>query len=165
MNNDQIAWTLITTYLASYYDTANVFLGYQNYYVADVANDFVIISNLLARQKYTPNREYNSITQEKILQGYNDIDYQIDMYGANAATASDTLYTILGSVVGSNFLRQYNSGIGRVEDVKNLTGVNDRDNYMPRYMLKFSLLANNNITVPMGGIGLEDVTINLKEYT
>ena len=165
MNNDQVIWTMITTYLADYYTSTNVFLGYQNYYAAPVTDEFIVLTNLLAKQRYTPNRYYSNTNQEKVLWGYNDIEYQIDLYGTTAATGVNTLYTILGSVVGSNFLRAYNMGIGKVGEPKNLTRANDRDNYMTRYTLLFTALANTKITVPMSGIGLEDITVNLKEYT
>ena len=165
MNNDQVIWTMITTYLADYYASANVFLGYQNYYAAPVADEFIILTKLLPKQRFTPNRYYKNATQEKVLWGYNDIEYQVDLYGTVADVAMNALYTILGSVVGSNFLRAYNMGIGKVGEPKNLTNVNDRDNYMTRYTLLFTVLANTRITAPMSGIGLEDITVNLKEYT
>lgn len=165
MTNDQIVWTMVTTYLADYYAADNVFLRTQNNYTPPTIDEFVLISNLRAKQRYTPNRNFNSTTQEKEVFGYNDIHYQLDLYGTVAADAMDRIYTLLSSVVISNFLIQYNTGIGYVDEPKNLTNVNDRDNYMTRYTLLFSMLANNKITVSASGIALDDITINLKEYT
>lgn len=165
MTNNEIVITMLNNYLSDYYNLDNIILGFQNNYTPPTHNNFIIVTNLSIKQAYTPNRYYNETTQEKELYGYNDTEYQIDLYGKNAIIAIDKLYTILGSVVASNYLMQYNSGIGKLKPVKNLTNVNSRQNYMPRYTILFTLLSNTKITVPMTGLGIQDITINNKEYT
>ena len=165
MTNNEIVITMLNNYLFNYYDANNIILGYQNNFTPPVNNDFVIATNLSIKQAYSPNRYYNAATQEKVLYGYNDTEYQIDLYGKNASIAINELYTILKSVVASNYLMQYDAGIGIVHNPKNLTGVNSRQNYMPKYTILFNLLSNTKITIAATGLALTDVTINLKEYT
>lgn len=165
MTNNEIVITMLNNYLFNYYDADNIILGYQNNYTPPINNDFVIATNLSIKQAYSPNRYYNATTHEKVLYGYNDTEYQVDLYGKNSFIAVDALYTILKSVVASNYLIQYDAGIGIVHNPKNLTGVNSRQNYMHKYTILFSLLSNTKITIAETGLALTDVTINLKEYT
>lgn len=165
LTNDQIVWTMITTFLATFYNSANVYMSNQNYYTVGIEDEFVIINKKSPKQHYTPNRYFDVTNQKKILWGYNDIQYQVDLYGIIADDAMNALYTILMSTAGSNFLMQYNAGIGEIKEPLNLTKSNDRDNYMSRYMILFTLLSNTKIELPATGISNTDIKINIKNYT
>lgn len=167
MTDFQIIWTMITTLLTSYYNPTNVFDAYQNNYTLPTHNNFIIITQKdIGKAKAYPLRDFDILTQEKVLTPFGDYEFQVDLYGDNADTAAHILHTYVDSPAGSNYLIPYQKGIGRVRQTPlNASKVNDRDNYMKRYIVIFTVLNTNVVRIPMQGIGLSDVELNFTEYT
>lgn len=166
MNSTQVLYTMITNLLSTIYtlyDKNNVFIAFQNDFTLPKISSFVIIWRLQARQKGTALRDYNGITEIKTLTGFNNVPWQIDFYGINSEQASDILLTYLMSSTASDYLIQYNAGIGKVSDVKNLTHYNDRDRYMLRYTINFETLDVTTVLLPTPAITLPDVAISYEE--
>jgi hypothetical protein len=167
MNDFQIIWTMITTLLAAYYDSINVFDAYQNNYTLPTHNNFIIITQKdIGKAPAYPLRDFDVLTQEKILTPFGDYEFQVDLYGINADTAAHILHTYVDSSAGSNYLIPYQKGIGKVKPTPiNASRKNDRENYMKRYIVTFTVLNTNIVRIPMPGFGLADVELNYKEYT
>jgi hypothetical protein len=165
MNKDQIIWTMIQTLLATYYDSANIFLAFQNNMTLPVVNDFIIITRRNIGQVALPLRNFNVLLQQKILTAFGDWEYQVDLYGGNADVCGDILHTYVNSVSASNYLIDFGMGIGKVKDPLNLSAVNDRDRYMKRYAVIFTALNTTAVSIPMPGFGIDDVEITFKEFT
>jgi hypothetical protein len=146
-----------------YYDSNNVFNAFLNDEVKPPDDGFIIIRLLENRQLALPLNKFDADTQINTITGFNDKSWQIDLYGKKADESSNILLTYLNSTSASNFLLQYNAGIGVVKDVKNLTKYNDRDRYMPRFVINFDTLDINRVLLPENGIGLNDIIINYKE--
>lgn len=166
MNSNQIMWTMITNLLSTvytYYDASNVFSAFQNDFTPPKINDYIMIRLLDNKQDMTPLNKFDAETQINTLTGFYSGSWQIDLYGKNADISSTLLLTYLNSSSASNFLLTYNFGIGKVQSVKNLTKYNDRDKFMPRYVINFETLRTNNVALPTPGIALEDVIITLEE--
>lgn len=167
MTDFQIIWTMITTLLATYYDSVNVFDVYQNDYTLPVHNNYVLITQKdIGKAPAYPLRDYDVQTQEKILTPFGDYEFQVDLYGVNADVAAHKLHTYVDSSAGSNYLLPYKKGIGKVKSTPiNASKKNDRENYVKRYIVIFSVLNTNIVRIPMPGFGIADVEINLTEYT
>lgn len=166
MSNFQIVWTMITDLLSAYYDPNNVFDAYQNNYTLPTHNDFVIITQKNIGQVALPLRDYDVVNQKKVLTGFGDWSFQVDLYGNNADIAALDLQTYVLSSAGSNYLLPYELGIGKVKTYPpNMSKVNDRDNYMKRYIVEFTVLNTNILKVSMPGMGYNDIELNFTEYT
>lgn len=166
MTDFQIIWTMITTLLAAYYDPANVFDAYQNNYTLPTHNNFVIITQEDIGKVAYPLRDFDVLTQEKILTPFGDYKFQVDLYGINADTAAHILHTYVDSSAGSNYLIPYEKGIGKVNPIPiNASKKNDRENYMKRYIVIFTVLNTNIVRISMPGFGINDIELNFTEYT
>ena len=166
MNSSQIMWTMVTNLLSTiytYYNVNNVFTAFQNDFTPPPLNDFIIIRQLENKQTGLPLNNFNATTQINTITGFNNKRWQVDLYGKNAEISSNILLTYLNSTSASNFLLYYNAGIGRVQDVKNLTKYNDREKYMPRFVINFDTLDINNVLLPEKGIALQDIIIHFEE--
>jgi len=162
----QIIWTMLKDLLTidyTLYNQNNIIDAYQNDYTLPQINDFIIIQQRNTHQNGLPLRDFDYLNQKKLLTGFNDFEYQIDLYGDSADLASTILYTYLNSSAASNYLNQYNMGIGRVYDAKNLSSPNDRDRYMKRYMILFTAMNIQTVQIPMQGVGLSDINIEYQE--
>ena len=161
-------WTMITNLLCiiyKYYNVNNVYSAFQNNFTLPSIDDYIMITLLNFKQNMTPINTFNPTNKINTVTGFYNENWQIDLYGKNANIASTLLLTYLNSNNASNFLLKYNSGIGKVQNVKNLTTYNDRNQFMFRYVINFEVLQTNNIALPTNGIALKDITINLqKEY-
>lgn len=164
----QIIWTMIKDLLTvdyEYYDQNNIINAYQNNYTLPQVDNFIILQQRNTFQNGLPLRDYNVLTQKKLLTGFNDWEYQVDLYGPNADVASTILYTYLNSSAASNYLIDYQMGIGKLYEAKNLTKANDRDRYMQRYMISFTAMNIQIVQVPIPGLTLEDIDITYQEET
>lgn len=170
MTPDQIVWTMITNLLCNiytYYSQNNVFYAFQNNFKVPQTDNFVILTKLNQNQIAYPTRYFDQTAQNEVYIGHGDWEYQVDLYGQNSDLASDILHTYLNSGAGSNYLYLYpiNMGIGKVMPPLNLTKSNDRDQWMKRFTLKFTLLNNTSTLIPTAGIGISDVTITVQQET
>ena len=168
MTPDQITWTMITNLLGTiytYYLPANVFYAYQNNYTMPQVDDFIIITRNNLKQISYPVRVYDITNQNEVYYGNGDWEYQVDLYGPNSDIAANLLYTYLLSGAGSNFLYLYpvEMGIGKVREPMNLTKSNDREIYMKRYTLIFTLLNVSNVTIPTVGIDASNIQVTISE--
>lgn len=164
----QIIWTMLKDLLTvdyTYYNSNNIINAYQNNYKLPQIDDFIIIQQRNTFQIGQPLRDYDPDTQKKLLTGFNDWEYQVDLYGQNSDISSTILYTYLASSAASNYLIQYDMGIGKLYEAKNLTRANDRDRYMQRYMILFTAMNIKTIQVPIPGIGINDIDITYEEFT
>lgn len=166
MNDFQIIWTMIKDLLAFYYEPENIFDAYQNNITFPTHNNFIVITQKDIGKAAYPLRDFDVATQEKVLTPFGDYEFQVDLYGTNADTAAHRLHTYVDSSAGSNYLLPYKKGIGKVKPTPiNASPVNDRDRYMKRYIVIFTVLNTNIVRIPMPGIGINDVEINYTEYT
>lgn len=166
MTNFQIIWTMVTTLLTAYYDPVNVFNAYQNNYTLPTHNNFAIITQKDIAQAALPLRDFDVINQQKVLTGFGDWEFQVDLYGDNADTAANILHIYVLASAASNYLLPFQLGIGKVKMIPpNISKVNDRDNYMKRYIVIFTVLNTNIVKIPMAGISYSDVELNFTEYT
>lgn len=164
----QIIWTMIKDLLTidyTYYNKNNIINSFQNDYTLPQVDDFIIIQQRNTFQNGLPLRDYNGDTQKKLLTGFNDWEYQVDLYGPNSDIASTILYTYLNSSASSNYLIDYQMGIGKLYEGKNLTKSNDRNRYMQRYMILFTAMNIQTIQVPMTGVTLENIDITYQQET
>lgn len=168
MTPDQIIWTMIKDLLTEYYeyyDEDNIIMSFQNNYTLPTIDDFIIITRRNVFQNGMPLRDFDIENQKKVLTGFNDWEYQIDLYGDNSDLAANVLYTYLNSSAASNYLYFNEMGIGKLSEARNLTRENDRDRYMKRYMVLFTAMNIGIVSVPMAGIALEDIEITYEEFT
>lgn len=168
MTPDQVIWTMIKDLLTSYYEyylQDNIIVSFQNNYTLPTVNDFIIITRRNVFQNGMPLRDFNIDDQKKVLTGFNDWEYQVDLYGENSDLAANVLYTYLNASAASNYLSFYQMGIGKLFEAKNLTRPNDRDRYMKRYTVLFTAMNIGVVSVPMAGIALEDIDITYEELT
>lgn len=167
MTDFQIIWAMITTLLADYYDPANVFDAYQNDYKLPTHNNYILITQEdIGKAAAYPLRDFDVLAQEKVLTPFGDYRFQVDLYGVNADIAAHRLHTYVDSSAGSNYLIPYQKGIGKVRAAPiNASKKNDRENYMKRYIVIFTVLNANVVRIPMPGFGLTDVELNFTEYT
>ena len=165
---DQIIWTMITNLLGttySYYLPANVFYAFQNNYTLPMVDDFIILTRRNLGQSAYPFRQFDATNQNEVYTSFNDWEYQVDLYGNNSDIAADILHTYLYSDAGSNYLYLYplDMGIGKVSVPINLTKPNDRDRYMKRYTLTFTLLNLSSIIIPTAGINDSNIQVNINK--
>ena len=165
MSRDEVIWTMISELLVDYYLPANVFNAYQNDFTVPKTNEYIIINKKIAGQKSLPHRKFDYLTQTKIIEGNGGWEYQVDLYGPNADSAMDNLHLYLISPEASNYLFQYEQGIGAVRQPLNLSPVNDRDKYMNRFMIYFTALNISRLAIPCPGIALNDIEVTFKEIT
>lgn len=167
MNDFQIIWTMISALLSAYYTSDNIFDAYQNNITFPVSNNFIVITQKdIGKAPAYPLRDFDVLAQEKVLTPFGDYEFQVDLYGQNADTCAHILHTYVDSSAGSNYLLDYQRGIGKVRATPiNASPVNDRDRYMKRYIVTFTVLNTNIVRIPMPGIGINDVEINYTEYT
>lgn len=162
----QIIWTMIKDLLTvdyTYYNANNIINAYQNNFTLPQIDDFIILQQRNVFQNGLPLRGYDVDTQKKILTGFNDYEYQVDLYGNNSSISASILYTYLNSSAASNYLLDYQMGIGKLYEGRNLTKPNDRDRYMQRYMLLFTAMGIQDVRVPIPGVGVGDVDITYEE--
>ncbi len=164
----QIIWTMIKDLLTvdyTYYNANNIINAFQNNYKLPQIDDFIIIQQRNIFQNGLPLRDYNGDTQKKLLTGFNDWEYQVDLYGNSSDIAANILYTYLNSSAASNYLLEYQMGIGKLSEAKNLTRPNDRDRYMQRYAVIFTAMNIQTIQVPIPGIILDDIDLTYQQET
>lgn len=168
MTPDQIIWTMIKDLLTvyyTYYIPNNIFFAYQNNYTIPLVDDFIIITRRNIFQNGLPLRNFDIPSQEKYLTGFNDWEYQVDLYGNNSDLSAEILYTFLNSGSASNYLIENTMGIGKLYESKNLTRSNDRDRYMKRYMVMFTAMNIQTTKIPTAGLELSDILITYQEET
>lgn len=168
MTPDQTIWTMIKDLLTvyyTYYIPNNIIFAFQNNYTLPQVDDFIIIQRRNVFQNGLPLRDFAVDTQEKLLTGFNDWEYQVDLYGNNSDTSANILYTFLNSGAASNYLIENQMGIGKLYESKNLTRPNDRDRYMKRYMVLFTAMNIQTVQIPTAGIALSDVDITYEQET
>lgn len=71
-----------------------------------------------------------------------EIDFQIDFYSGDDETArrrAQCIETAARSTAGTDFFKPYGIGCLYASDVKDLTGITDSDQYVPRYMTTLRL--------------------------
>lgn len=164
----QTIWTMIKDLLTidyTIYNQNNIINAFQNNYTLPQVDDFIIIQQRNIAQNGLPLRGYNGITEKKLLTGFNDWEYQVDLYGGSSDIAANILFTYLNSSAASNYLIDYQMGIGRLYESRNLTRSNDRDRYMQRYMVMFTCMNIQTVQVPIPPITLEDIELTYQQET
>lgn len=166
LTSDQIVWTMIKDLLSpEYYDQNNIFNSYQNNFTLPQTDDFIIITRKNILQNGLPIWDFDVQNQKKIYTAFGDWQYQVDLFGNNADEGANIFFTFINASGGSNYLIPYNCGIGRVNYPINLTNVNDRERYMKRYMLSFTLMNISKTRVSSDGISQSDIDITYIEET
>jgi hypothetical protein len=163
---DQIVWTMITNLLCTiytYYIPSNVFYAFQNNYTLPQVDEFIILTRRNLGQSAYPWRQFDATNQNEVYTAFGDWEYQVDLYGDNSDISADILHTYLYSDAASNYLYLYplDMGIGKLDIPRNLTKQNDRDRYMKRYTLTFTLLNISSINLPTAGINDSNIQVNI----
>lgn len=167
MSEKQIVWLLISDFLVTQglYVATDVKNAFPNNVPITEESEFVVITRLMPVQKALPQQDFDVQDQTITYSNQIDVDYQLDFYGVNAADAAGRMMTYLNSSNASNWLTQYNCGIGAVYMGQNLTADLDRGNYVTRYALKFVLLAGQSVTIDQDGINRSDIPISIIQVT
>ena len=165
MTESQIIWTFISNFLSTqnlYPDVTAIKNAYPNNVPLTVDSNFVVITRLGVDSGSLPTRQFSPENQQTTIGNQDDIAYQVDCYGVTAQVAASSLQNYLLSTNGSNDLLPNGYGIGKVDNVQQMTHTIDRDNYIPRFVIRFTALCFNSITVAQQGIGYDDISVVLE---
>ncbi len=128
-----------------------IFKNYYNNVPLPKPNHFCIMFVLynrpqmaLLRQQKTPN--VGAKTSSTDYTQLNDTHMQVDFYGEEAMDQSQKFTTVLQSPLGTNFLNSLGYTVRTCNSPEQIGDPLDRDNYVERYIVKFSLFSNSTIT-------------------
>ena len=167
MNERQIVWKWISDFLT--FDT-NLYpnpLGILNAYPVGTPltanSEFVIITRLGIDTNYLPQVVFNIPNLALNMENMIASNYQVDFYGVNAQVASNAWQTYITSSKGTDDLQSVGYGVGRVDNIVQLTNDIDRDVYVGRFISRFSLLNIATLAIAQTGITLPDVVVTFPE--
>lgn len=139
---------LLVQILNGLYNTNEIFQAYQNNYPLPTDSQFIIMTQgetkslpLMINYLYDPTNEIdNYITIDAT-------DFQVDFYGSPSNNACNLFRNVLQTVYGAGFFSTYGISIYEIKKQFNLTNNVDRDMYLQRFAVRFSLF-NDNIFSP-----------------
>lgn len=124
---------------------SNIFLGQQNNFVTPQNNSFITITELDASANGLPIRIYDSTLEKEYYVTADTPSFQLDFYGQYANNTAKRIRLLLLSPLATNYLSQFGSSIYQVKDIQNLTNAIDYEEYVNRYVLRFSVFNNTVI--------------------
>ncbi len=165
MSEKVIVWDFVNDFLTSQllYVSESIKNSYPNNVPITTLSNFVVITKLNSIEQQLSIPEFDIVLQKLKYSAQINTDYQLDFYGENSQESSAKMFTYLNSLIASNILKVNNYGIGRVDNAQNLTNNLDRDNYVQRHVLKFTLLRISEVIINQDGISLADIPINFKQ--
>lgn len=142
---------LILNIIDENYLPANIVQGFQAP-VADNFVTFVVLDHdkqfMRGVTSYTEDLADETITNNQLESLPIQIDFWSDKQYTSQANAYN-LHNYLGSFAQEYLNDNYfGFGIGEINSVQNITAAEDKGKYLYRYCLRFSLFAQNVITVP-----------------
>ncbi len=126
---------------------------------------FILITEFDSRQNgLIPIQEYDPISETQYYADADSTWMQADFYGADAKKICSALRVYLTGVDCNIFLNnEYSCTVHEVHEQKNLTNDLDRGKYKQRYMLKFSLFTNNEVSHSSRGFATIDPGVILAD--
>ena len=104
----------------------------------------------------TPNESNKTVST-----GYtqlNSIRMQVDFYGTQAMAQADRFATVMQSPLATDFLNALGYTVQTCDSPEQIDNPQDRDNYVDRYVVRFTLFSNSTITDVIDGF--DSVIIN-----
>lgn len=147
------------------YDDDSIFKNYYNNVPLPKDNTFCIIRELHSRPKtalvqrsYIPN-----VAELKVDESANQLvitHFQVDFYGVDSSNAATRLATVLEAGFANEFFlaNGFDYTVEDSEQPHQISYANDRDNYILRYIVRFSLF--NNSIINQTVLGTNKVQIN-----
>ena len=129
-------------------DNNNIFRSYQN--EGSVSPDNFIIFQIIGKSiKSTPVYKDDVINNKITYKNIAVLSVQADFYGELALDAVSQIEAYVNSRAANDYFKQNNILLSTYnnEQVQNLTGILDNKNYVSRYVLRFNLFSNYDLTV------------------
>lgn len=167
MSEKEIVWNWIAIFLSVqtrlYPDPLGILNAYPVGTPLTPSSEFVIITRLGIDTNYLPQVVFNIPNQALNMENMIASNYQLDFYGVNAQTAANAWQTYITSSKATDDLQSVGYGVGRVDNVVQLTNDIDRDVYVGRFISRFSLLNIATLAIAQNGITLPDVVVTFPE--
>lgn len=150
----------LTASVATIYLPANIFLAYGNNYSLPADNNYIIITEQPTKTLSTPYHKYDDIAEITTIDALCETLFQVDFYGDNANATSKKFKLVIEDRLGTEFLTPLGFSIAVVEDAQNLSLVMDRDVYVQRWAVRFTVFNNNMITPITPSFDVLDVNVD-----
>jgi len=137
------------------YHSDNVFVAYQNSYTLPIHDDFIVITPLGIEVEFTPIYKYYIEPEQQSFYNVSYCGFQIDYYGKMGLQAVNDMQLVLLSDFGCQHFQDNDLGIYKVDVVRNMSNIIDRDVYVARYVLEFSLFARQEFKITTTNFGIE----------
>lgn len=138
---------LLTSLFPGIYEAKNMFKGFENDYTLPANSKYIVITEFDSEpQGITPAWHYADDVGITTYYDLNASEFEVDFYGEPAETSCKLLQVVLRSAYATNFLNDYDCNIYKVNKVLNLTHILDRENYLPRFLIRFGVFNNNYFT-------------------
>lgn len=147
------------------YGAERIFKAYNNNTVYPADSNYIIMTSLDRHAMgLTPVTAYNAATETQEFGSNDSTNFQVDFYGDNVANLAAKFRLFLTTINCSTFMyKGHGCSVHEVETERNLTMDLDREKYLPRYVVRFSLFNNNNMSIPVPGIPGVDIGVILAE--
>ncbi|RTK96084.1 MAG: hypothetical protein EKK64_04985 [Neisseriaceae bacterium] len=160
---DEIACALLNHFFSDY----KVYRGYQN--EVKYPNKYIVAAITNTKALGTPLNKYDPVKQIKTISQLLGADIQADVYGESASVDAAKLQALLWSDLASNYLQErFNVGVLQVQQIQNLTDTFDSENYLPRYVITFTLSYysdteyNQDSANELSGFKLHNIDVDFK---
>ena len=134
---------------------SNIFVAQQNNFVVPSDNSFITITELGTGANGLPVRVYDESLETEFYVIADIATYQLDFYGAYASNTAKRIRLVLLSQLATTYLSQFGSSVYQVKEIINATDSLDYEEYVSRFVLRFSLFSNtviNNSDLATDGI-------------
>lgn len=149
MSNYQIFAKMLGILCANYYTEQQIIQGFQNNTVMPKNGNFIIMRELPTHSISYPLYNFAGTLEDGTTQhsNINITRYQFDFYGVPSRYCCVGTRLYLQSQDGTNWLQAQNPQLSvyEVENMENLTQPLDQNNYLNRYMFRFSVFQDETI--------------------
>jgi len=124
-----------------------IFQAYQNNYPLPQNSQYIIMTQGDTKSiSLMPGYLYDATNEIDNFFNIDATDFQVDFYGNPASAQANLFRLILQTSYGTEILSTYGVYVYEVKKQRNLTSNFDRDMYLQRFNVKFSLFNDNTFT-------------------
>lgn len=132
------------------YTDDTIFKNYFNNATLPKNNHYCLIFLLHARPQMALLRidDIPNVDTQTVDTGYTqmiDTRMQVDFYGSQAQAQAERFATVLQSPLATNFLTPLGFTVRICDSPEQIGNPQDRDNYVERYIVRFSLFSNSTV--------------------